>query len=120
MAEPSTPVLILQNLKRATLDFLDRFKPPADIKAACRTLLKDLGFTDPGNIVSDALADLASNWDALRNQLSGIQLEGAEAIDTLTSRGRDISTTVGKLLDIPDAALSRFGASANAIKTHFR
>ena len=120
MAETSTLLTIVQNMREAGVAFGHRFAPPAaHVHSELVTLLGELGIDDPGESVSTALATVAGNWHSIADTLSGVSLEftdPAAVIANLSAKAQTIKDSIDAILKAPEAALAGLGASGAAIK----
>ena len=118
----STLVTIVENVRDAGILFGRRFAPPADIPTALKKLLADLGIADPQGSVSNELASAAAAWRDLANSLSGVSLDfvdPAQTIAKLSAQAGAIQRDIAQIIQAPQDALARLGASANAIRAVF-
>ena len=119
MADKSTLLSIVENMRDAGVHFGKRFAPPANVPTAVQSLLRELGINDPGQSVSNALATAANSWRTIADTLSGIDLNltsPASVVALLTGKANDVRQSIQALLDAPGTALDGLGASGAAIK----
>lgn len=120
MADKSTLLSIVENMRDAGVHFGQRFTPPAaHVLTEVQALLRELGINDPGQSVSTALATAANSWRTIANTLSGIDLNltnPASVAALLSSKANAVRQSIQALLDAPGTALDGLGASGAAIK----
>ena len=120
MADRSTLLSIVENMRAAGVAFGKRFTPPAEhVLTEVRALLHELGINDPDRSVSAALATAANSWRTIADTLSGIDLNltsPASVVALLSGKADDVRRSIQALLDAPGTALDGLGASGAAIK----